>query len=1198
MAWRSKMLEKLKLSVLYSFACCHSAISKKDGHVVYVNESYRHEEEGFMYPPNRVSTTKYSLVTFVPMSLIEHFKIPVHLYFLLCGIVALTPLSPTAVSAWSLLPLCFIIATSIVFDGYEDLRRKKQDHNLNNRIVKVHKDNGNFEKRKWKDIKVGDVVKVEKDELFPADLILLSSNYPDGKCYVETMNLGEKNLKMKQALEVTLDLNEDTKFGNVRETIIECEDPNADIYSFVGTMKRKGQKDPLSPKQLLPRGSKLRNTKFIYGAVTFTGHDTKLMRKSIDRPTKRYKFEEKINKIIYFMMSSHMIIALLGSILFGIWITDDLKDGMMKRWYLRPDDTTVYFDPSRAALASFFHLWTTLMLYSYFIPNLLPLSIKIVKILQALFIEQDIEMYDEESDMPTLTRWSNVNAELGMVDTILSDKTGTLTCNIMEFNRCSIAGTAYGQGATDVERPMAMRKGAQLDADIENGDPEEKRTDDRPRVKGFSFKDPRIMDGKWIHEPNRDMIRDFFRLLAICHTCIAEVDDATGRVSYEAESPDEAAFVIAARELRFEFYKKSQRYINVREWDPIRNVDEERKYELLNILAFSSSRKRMSVIVKEPEGRTLLLSKGADSVIFQRLGPSGRKFEEETRRDINEYSNSGLRTMVLAYRVLDEKEYLEFNEKFKAAKLSLSADGDEKLEEAADSIEQGLLLLGATAIEDKLQKGVPECIEKLTQAGVKIWVLTGDKMETSINIGFACNLLRQGMTQIIISLEQPDIISEENIWDKPAIAKASKQRVIDEIEHRIKQIPPPSQFSTESFALIIDGKSLNYALEDDVKLKFLDLAIKCAAVICCRASPEQKILVTRLLKQVTQKVTLAIGDGANDVGMLQEADVGIGIRCGEGVQAAKASDIAIPQFRFLERLLLVHGHWFYWRISMMICYFFYKNVTFGVTIFLYEAFASFSGKPVYNDWFLSLYTTIFTSLPVVALGVLDQDVSARLCLQYPELYQEGAQNVLFSWRRILGWIFNGVLSAALIFFICITSFEDKAFRQNGQVAGLELDAPGVVMYTCVVWVVNCQIALSMKYVTIIQHIFIWGSIAVWYLFLLVCGTIDPPGFSNTAYMVFIEQLAPAPLFWLVTLFLVLATLVPYLSYAAIQIRFFPMFHNNIQWKRYLGKTEDPEVARQLSLSHCTSPHQMMVGISARRDAKATQMTMETSLEHQ
>uniref|UniRef100_A0A453RFS5 Phospholipid-transporting ATPase n=1 Tax=Aegilops tauschii subsp. strangulata TaxID=200361 RepID=A0A453RFS5_AEGTS len=969
MARVRRRLEKLKLSTLYSFALCakgstedHSKIGTAGfSRVVYVNDPDRHEEEGFRYPRNEVSTTKYSLVTFVPKSLFEQFRRVANFYFLVSGILTLTPLAPySAVSA--LLPLSVVITATMLKEGVEDWRRKQQDIELNNRIVKVHRGNGSFEETKWKYIKIGDVIKVEKDNFFPADLILLSSNYPDGICYVETMNLdGETNLKIKQALEVTSDLQEDGDFTNLRQ-IIKCEDPNANLYSFVGTMDYKGMRHPLSPQQLLLRDSKLRNTDYIYGAVIFTGHDTKVMQNATEPPSKRSKIEKKMDYIIYLLLCSLLGIALLGSVFFGIWTKADLRNGELKRWYLRPDDSTVFYDPKRAPLASFCHLLTALMLYNYFIPISLYISIEMVKILQAVFINQDIDMYDEESDKPTHARTSNLNEELGQVDTILSDKTGTLTCNMMEFIKCSIAGTAYGQSVTEVEKAMALRKGVPLGDEIEAGGHKEKQIEESPHVK--------------------------------------------------------------ARELGFEFYKRTQTSIVIRERDPNQNVADYqyRKYELLNVLEFSSSRRRMSVIVKEPEpeGRILLFSKGADSVMFTRLAPDGRKFEEETKRHINEYSDSGLRTLVLAYRVLDEKEYENFAEKFRTAKISGSADRDEQIGEAADSIERDLILLGATAVEDKLQKGVPECIDKLAQAGIKIWVLTGDKMETAINIGFACSLLRQGMTQIIIALEAPDIIALEKNGDKDSIAKASKQSVMGQIEDGIKQVPTLGQSSTESFALIIDGKSLTYALEDDVKFKFLDLAVKCASVICCRSSPKQKALVTRLVKH-SDKVTLAIGDGANDVGMLQEADIGVGISGVEGMQAVMASDIAIAQFRFLERLLLVHGHWCYRRISVMICYFFYKNVTFGVTIFLYEAFASFSGKPAYNDWFLSLYNVFFTSLPVIALGVFDQDVSSRLCLQYPELYQEGVQNVLFSWRRILGWMFNGVVNAILIFFFCTTA---------------------------------------------------------------------------------------------------------------------------------------------------------------------------------
>lgn len=515
-------------------------------------------------------------------------------------------------------------------------------------------------------------------------------------------------------------------------------------------------------------------------------------------------------------------------------------------------------------------------------------------------------------------------------------------------------------------------------------------------------------------------------------------------------------------------------------------------------------------------------------------------------------------------------------------KNSLSADREDMIEEAAEKIERDLILLGATAVEDKLQNGVPECIDKLAQAGIKIWVLTGDKMETAINIGFACSLLRQGMKQIIISSDTPENKALEKMEDKAAAVTALKASVVHQMNEG-KALLTASSETSEALALIIDGKSLTYAIKDDVKNLFLELAIGCASVICCRSSPKQKALVTRLVKSKTGKTTLAIGDGANDVGMLQEADIGVGISGVEGMQAVMSSDIAIAQFRFLERLLLVHGHWCYRRISSMICYFFYKNIAFGFTLFFYEAYASFSGQPAYNDWFLSLYNVFFTSLPVIALGVFDQDVSARFCLKFPLLYQEGVQNVLFSWIRIFGWAFNGVSSSVIIFFFCIRAMEHQAFRKGGEVVGLEI--LGATMYTCVVWVVNCQMALSINYFTYIQHLFIWGGIVFWYIFLMVYGAMDP-SLSTTAYKVFVEACAPAPSYWLITLLVLLSSLIPYFIYSAIQMRFFPLYHQMIHWLRNDGQTEDPEycnMVRQRSLRPTT------VGSTARYVARSKRL---------
>ncbi|KNA17746.1 hypothetical protein SOVF_076110 [Spinacia oleracea] len=1082
---------------------------------------------------NSVSTTKYNVLTFLPKGLFEQFRRVANLYFLTISILSWTPMSPVS-PITNVAPLSMVLFISLVKEAFEDWKRFQNDLSVNNTLVDVLQGQ-RWDRIPWKKLQVGDIVRVKQDGYFPADILFLASTNADGVCYVETSNLdGETNLKIRKALEKTWDYLTPEKASEFKGEV-QCEQPNNSLYTFTGNLIIQKQTLPLSPNQLLLRGCSLRNTEYIVGAVVYSGHETKVMMNTMNVPSKRSTLERKLDKLILALFATLFMMCLIGSIGSGIFI--DLKYYYLGlRGNLSGADE-LQFDPSNRFLVIILTMFTLITLFSTIIPISLYVSIEGIKFLQSIqFINNDLNMYHAETNTPALARTSNLNEELGQVEYIFTDKTGTLTQNLMEFFKCSIGAQVYGTGITEIERGLAERIGAKL--------PEVQKSANAIQEKGFNFDDVRLMRGAWRNEPNPDICKEFFRCLAICHTVLPEGDESPEKVVYQAASPDEAALVVAAKNFGFFFYRRTPTTIYVREShvEKMGKIDDV-PYEILNVLEFNSTRKRQSVVCRCPDGRLILYCKGADTVIYERLGEGNEDIKKATREHLEQFGSSGLRTLCLAYRNLSADVYETWNEKFIQAKSSLR-DREKKLDEVAELIEKDLTLIGSTAIEDKLQEGVPACIETLARAGIKIWVLTGDKMETAINIAYACNLINNDMKQFIISSETDEIREVEDRGDPVETARFIRDAVktqlkncVEEAQQILRTIVGPK------LALIIDGKCLMYALDPSLRGTLLNLSLNCSSVVCCRVSPLQKAQVTSLVKKGAKKITLSIGDGANDVSMIQAAHVGVGISGLEGMQAVMASDFAIAQFRFLTDLLLVHGRWSYIRISKVVTYFFYKNLTFTLTQFWFTLQAGFSGQRYYDDWFQAFYNVFFTSLPVIMLGLFDKDVSASLSKKYPQLYMEGLRNVFFQWKVVGIWTFFSVYQS-LIFFYFVTTSGSKPQTSAGKMFGL-WDI-STMAFTCVVVTVNIRLLLCCNSITRWHHISVWGSIVAWFLFIFGYSGIMTNGDrqENIYYVIFV--LMSTPYFYLALLLVPVVALVGDFLYQGVQRWFFPYDYQVIQ----------------------------------------------------
>ncbi|XP_058885466.1 phospholipid-transporting ATPase VA-like isoform X1 [Acipenser ruthenus] len=1224
------------------------------------------------YAHNNIKTTKYTLLSFLPKNLFEQFHRFANVYFVFIALLNFVPIVNAFQPELALAPVVFILSVTALKDLWEDYRRHRSDKEINHMDCLVYcRNERKYLEKYWKEIQVGDFIRLRCNEIIPADVLLLSSSDPDGLCHIETATLdGETNLKQRQVVRSFSEL--DCVFDPTQyKAVIECEKPNNDLNRFRGYMiHRSGRRDGLHKENLLLRGCTIRNTEEAVGIVIYAGHETKAMLNNNGPRYKRSKLERQMNVHVFWCVIILVVMCLFAAIGHGLWVW---QYGEHRPLFDVPSPEGPALSPALSAVYLFL---TMIIIFQVLIPISLYVSIEIVKICQVYFIHQDLDLYDEETDSHLQCRALNITEDLGQMQYIFSDKTGTLTENKMVFRRCTVMGEEYSHDAN------ARRLATYQEADSEEEECTSKagtlprrdsvtshqsvkvmhrsqstkshrRTGSRAEAKRASIlskhtafsspmekditPDPKLFDkvnecasqlylmrsqGQPMNHLASELsdVIDFFIALTICNTVVVSspnqprhkvrvrlelkspvktIEDfirrftpsrltgsnsssssslvtnrsthktcssllsspsaestlmgleeelgptprreagpasppgGDGELRYEAESPDEAALVYAARAYNCALVGRLPEQVTV-ELPHLGKLT----FELLHTLGFDATRKRMSVVVRHPlTGEIVVYTKGADSTIMDltRHGSTdeNRKILNKTQNYLNLYAADGLRTLCIAKRVLSKEEYACWLKRHLEAESAIQSR-EQLLFESALRLEKNLHLLGATGIEDRLQDGVPEAIAALRKAGLQVWVLTGDKQETAINIAYSCKLLDHEEEIITLNAETPEacaVLLDESIhYIQSKFVNNTLNPAAEDFEVDFTPFQIPSSSSVHRLGLVIDGRTLAYALDKRLEDKFLAVARSCRSVLCCRSTPLQKSMVVKLVRNKLKVMTLAIGDGANDVSMIQVADVGVGISGQEGMQAVMASDFAVPRFQYLEKLLLVHGHWCYSRLANMILYFFYKNAMFVAILFWFQFYCGFSGSAMMDQWYLIFFNLMFSSFPQLVTGILDRDVSSETLLALPELYRNGQDSEEYKPHMFWMNMIDAFYQSLVCFFIPYFAYADS---------DVDLFTWGTPVTTLALFTILMHLGIETKTWTWLNWASVVFSLALFFTVALCynasCPTCYPP--SNPYWTM--QRLMGDPMFYLLCALTPVVALLPRYLHRVFQGTLFP-----------------------------------------------------------
>ncbi|OAO16472.1 phospholipid-transporting atpase [Blastocystis sp. ATCC 50177/Nand II] len=961
---------------------------------------------------NTIHNTKYHWWSFLFVTIFQQIEQPLNAYFILESFLELFPVisSYNPLATW--IPILVIFAITCVREAAEDINRYKRDKQANNRLVRVLRGDLLVEV-KSKDLHVGDIVYVEDGDEIPCDMVVLYTSESNGNCYIQTMNIdGETCLKLRRApapLQTALhgdSLEAIQHHLNTTRIAVDYESPNAHVYQFNGRLTLNNTTEvSLSSSNLLLQVTRLQNTRYLFGAVVYTGNETKFGQNKI-KPKLKLAPSDRISSVfVVAILCFHLLLVVILSPI-GVYLNEDVP-----YWYLERNLPYI-----RMIIPLRF-----LLLNAGMVPSTLKVLLELIKVAYVAFIHHDehFNRKDTPEDERVHCNSMSLCETLGNVRFLLTDKTGTLTRNELVLREMAVG-----------EETLSIPPHA---------------------GETYDYQEPHV---QWSDRTPKMLEVELERCVLLCNSCVLD------RGVLFSDNPDEVALLRGARESGSVLLQKHDEKVEIRV-----GGGQPEAWRLLRVIAFSSDRKRMSVVAKnEKTGVIRVYAKGADDCIFSlcaegtvevadpsinplvnasadaptkpstdaptnpstdastnpSTGTSTPRITVEVaaekaklKKKVEQLTQLGRRTLVAAVRTLSEAEWAAMDAAIAKAECVIH-EREAAIAEAVTVVEQNLVPVGVTGIEDTLRDNVKETISYFLDCGIQCWLVTGDQMRTAVHTSDNCGLL---------SLAHPENIVLVDGEGRDAVL--SKLAAL----HDRVQKEDPSQLS-----VVITGYALTLCMDPTLlgataTPNFFKDAIRCKAVICCRITPKQKADIVAHVKKASGRVVMAVGDGGNDVSMLLQSDCGVALRGKEGQQAALAGDFVVNEFHQLRRLLCVHGVNNYSRSWSLTTYSVFKSILLCATQTVYCFFTLFSGTSLFNAWYLFIYS-IALFIPILSL-ITKRIFPDEQLLNNPRIYRyyNGSgdhASSIYSVKALLFYLVLGMLQGACLELVALFSTESPA----------------------------------------------------------------------------------------------------------------------------------------------------------------------------